>query len=366
MALLDPRFFQIIILIFVFAIGACIGSLINVVVARLPLEKSIIWPGSRCGSCWQPIRGICNIPIFSYLILGGKCRSCKARFSSRYLWVELFTAVSFTGLFYLEIIANWNDFSFVKDARVELQMSQIPWRALALFVHHAVLLSFLIAASLCDLDGQIIPLSLTAWGTVVGLVFATLCPWPWPNPTSPDSVLQPGMPWGMIEFTGKIPRGIYAWPVWGPLPDWLPPGSWQLGLATGLTGAAVGNLMMRSVKFVFEKGMGREALGLGDADLMMMAGAFVGWQMTVVAFFVGAFAGFFFAIPNLISKGERRLAFGPGLAIGVMFTLLAWPVIGVTAQLYFFDWLILFTVATFLGGGMFIGSLLLRFVGRKG
>ena len=259
MDLLQPEVIQAIFLIFAFSIGACIGSLINVVVVRLPLEKSILWPGSACGSCWQPISGLCNIPIFSYLILRGKCRACGPHFSSRYMWVEFFTAVAFAALFYLDIFANWHKLDFVREGQVQLRTGSVPWRMLFLFLHHAVLLSFLIAASLCDLDGRIIPLPLTVTGTLVGLVFATFFPWPWPNQTPVNSVIPAGDPWSLIEYAGKIPRGIYAWPLWGPLPRWLAPGSWPLGLATGLAGAAAGNLMMRrSVRFLFEKGMGKE------------------------------------------------------------------------------------------------------------
>ena len=76
----------------------------------------------------------------------------------------------------------------------------------------------------------------------------------------------------------KFPEGVYPWPVWGPLPDWLWGHRWALGLLTGLAGAAAGMILLRAIKFMFERGLGKEALGLGDADLMMMAGAFLGWQ----------------------------------------------------------------------------------------
>jgi leader peptidase (prepilin peptidase)/N-methyltransferase len=343
-----------------FLVGACLGSLINVVVARLPLEKSIIWPGSRCGSCLQSIRGLANIPIFSYLALRGRCRTCGARFSSRYMWVELGTAVAFAGLFYLDVFQNWNQLPFVQ-AYVQSPYPEPvpPIGVFLLFVHHATLLVFLIAAALCDIDGRTIPLSLTLTGTLIGLVFATLLPWPWPQGAVGSYTMPSDRPWIFLEMTGKIPRGIYNWPVWGPLPDWLPRESWQLGLMTGLAGAAAGNLMMRGIKFLFEQGMGKEALGLGDADLMMMAGAFLGWQMIVVAFFIGTFVALFIAIPLLLRRGQRVLPFGPGLAIGVVITLFCWRQIGPSVQRFFFEWLTLVTGVAIFGGGIFIASLLL-------
>ena len=70
------------------------------------------------------------------------------------------------------------------------------------------------------------------------------------------------------------------------LPRWLPAGSPQLGLATGLAGAVTGMVLLRGVRFLFGLGRGLEGMGVGDADLMMMAGAFVGWQPVVAAFFL--------------------------------------------------------------------------------
>jgi leader peptidase (prepilin peptidase)/N-methyltransferase len=358
----SPQLVTLYWLFVAFVIGGCVGSLLNVVVARLPLEKSIIWPGSRCGSCYQRIPFHHNLPIVSYLILRGRCGTCGARFSSRYMWVELGTALAFAGLFYLDVFANVNGLGFVKTyAEAQLPEPIPPWGVIALFVHHATLLSFLLAAALCDLDGRTIPLPLTVTGTLIGLVFATLLPWPWPTPGTTTGI-PAGQPWFFAEFTGKLPRGVYNWPVWGPLPDWLPPGSWQLGLLTGLVGAVTGNLMMRGIKFLFEQGMGREALGLGDADLMMMVGAFLGWQMVVVAFFVGTFAALFFAVPLVLMRGAKALPFGPGLAAGAVITMLCWRWIAPTVQRFFFDWMSVLVGATILGGGMFLASLI---IGRR-
>src|SRR6185503_12420212 len=96
-------------------------------------------------------------------------------------------------------------------------------------------------------------------------------------------------PWGVLgQGFFLIPEGLYPWPLWGPLPEALPPGSWQLGLVTGLVGALAGTFLLRAVGFLFGTGLGKEALGLGDADLMMMAGSFLGWQPIILAFFLSA------------------------------------------------------------------------------
>ena len=91
---------------FVFVLGAAVGSGLNVCIVRLPYEKSILWPGSRCFSCLRPIRLTDNLPIIGYLRLGGRCRYCRAPFSSRYLWVELGTGLAFVALFGIEVFSS--------------------------------------------------------------------------------------------------------------------------------------------------------------------------------------------------------------------------------------------------------------------
>jgi leader peptidase (prepilin peptidase) / N-methyltransferase len=322
--------------VFVFLAGACVGSLLNVCISRLPYEKSLLWPlRSRCGSCLQPIDWRDNLPVLSYLLLRGRCRTCGVRIPLRYLWVELGTALAFAGLFYAEVVANCLDLPLLRGPWVAPGLP--PPAALPVFAHHAVLVSFLIAASVSDILDMEIPLTLTLWGTLVGLVLATLMPWPWPEPAPAPAPPQAG-PVG-VAFPPY--PGAYAWPVWYPLPDWLPPGSWRLGLATGLAGAAAGAVLLRAVRFLFSVGRGLEGLGVGDADLMMMAGAFVGWQPVVVAFFASAFVGLFFAfllclIKRRILRGREMLPFGPSLALSVVLVTLSWPAIGARLQLAFF------------------------------
>src|SRR5690348_17017585 len=81
--------------VFLFLLGLCIGSFLNVCIHRMPRGESIAFPGSRCGSCGKAIRWYDNIPVVSYLVLGGKCRACKAHVSSRYVLVEVLTGVIF-------------------------------------------------------------------------------------------------------------------------------------------------------------------------------------------------------------------------------------------------------------------------------
>ncbi|MEM9372883.1 MAG: prepilin peptidase [Planctomycetota bacterium] len=87
--------------IFVFAVGACVGSLINVVVYRMPLGLDVVRPTSRCPSCGTKLTWRENIPILGWVFLGGRCRFCQARISPEYPIVELIVAVLFGGVFLL-------------------------------------------------------------------------------------------------------------------------------------------------------------------------------------------------------------------------------------------------------------------------
>jgi leader peptidase (prepilin peptidase)/N-methyltransferase len=77
-----------------FVLGLMLGSFLNVCIARLPKDESIIWPASRCPKCLVPIKFYDNIPLLSFLVLGGRCRACREPISLKYPLVELFTALA--------------------------------------------------------------------------------------------------------------------------------------------------------------------------------------------------------------------------------------------------------------------------------
>jgi leader peptidase (prepilin peptidase)/N-methyltransferase len=320
----------------VFVVGAAIGSFINVAATRLPLEKSLLWPSSRCSTCLKPIRWYDNLPLVSYLWLRGRCRSCGQRFSSRYFWVELATALGFVGLFYAEVLVNLHGWPGVF-------LPLPPWPWIVGFGYHAILFSFLMVASVSDLQTREIPLPLTLTGAAIGLVGAVLMPWPWPQTAVAAGPVPPGP---MAFQVHEIKQGIYPWPFWGPLPGpFTPGGNWQTGLATGLAGALAGSLMLRAVGFLFGAGLGKEAMGLGDADLMMMAGAFLGWQVVVLGFFLSAFPALVFGVIRRIVYRDNALPFGPSLSAGVLGTYLAWGILGPAVQQVFFHGIMMIFLA---------------------
>ncbi len=361
----------VIFTVFVFAVGLGVGSFLNVLIARLPYEKSVIWPGSRCGACLQPIRLRDNLPIFGYLLLRGRCRMCGVQFSSRYLWIELGTGLAFVALFFVEIVAQAKGGpAFLRPLHDTpglsfqyLGSSLVPLKAWVYFALHACLMSLLIAAAVIDAEHRIIPPQITYVGVVIGLVASVVFPWPWPT-TDPIhlNAIQLDKSWFTPDV--RVYTGLMLWPFSGPPPSWAPPGSWQLGLVNGLVGAAVGTGIIRTVKYCFEVGLGRDALGLGDADLLMMAGAFLGWQVVVLGFFVGVMAALVLKIPMMIldaiqKRGvARELSFGPGLAIGIGIVWLGWPVASEVARLLYEPYA-LGTVIVVMVVGLLLSGLLL-------
>ena len=238
-------------------------------------------------------------------------------------------------------------------------------------------------SSFCDLDYQEIPLPVTITGTVVGVLGGTLL-WPLLPATAVQHGLAFPLPLGL-----RLTPGIYSWPVWYSLPSRLSPDSPLTGLVTGLAGASAGMLLLRGLRFVFGLGRGKEGLGIGDADLMMMAGSFLGWQPIVMAFLIAVFPGLLFAIVHVVFTGVRSLraasAKFPGLLSAIVqvitgqSTIASWAgvghrsddyhagvaVIGPEVQLIFFSSTML--VVAVGGGGvmLFLLSFLLRLLHRK-
>src|SRR5436189_2381383 len=130
--------------IFAFALGAIVGSFLNVVIHRFPREESIVFPGSHCPHCNAPIGWYDNIPILSYAILGAKCRHCRVRISPRYPLVELAN-----GLFFLAVFLHTGE-------------------TLG-FLLIAPLVSMSVALIYIDAEIQILPDAIDLPGIVIGL-----------------------------------------------------------------------------------------------------------------------------------------------------------------------------------------------------
>jgi leader peptidase (prepilin peptidase) / N-methyltransferase len=132
-------------------LGLLIGSFLNAVIHRVPREQSLVSPGSRCPSCGYALRWYDNIPVASYLMLGGRCRKCRQTISIRYPIVELMTAAVF--------VAHYFVFGWTPLLAVRLAFA-----------------ASLVALFAIDLEHHLLPDAITLPGIVVGLVASLFLP----------------------------------------------------------------------------------------------------------------------------------------------------------------------------------------------
>ena len=132
-------------------LGACIGSFLNVVIYRLPLGQSLVAPPSRCPRCGYRLKWYDNVPVFGWLLLGGRCRECQNKISIQYPIVELLTAVLFVVVVWLTPPGP-------------------------LLLTRLLLVCILIALFGIDLEHQILPNTITLPGIAAGLLLSTIAP----------------------------------------------------------------------------------------------------------------------------------------------------------------------------------------------
>jgi leader peptidase (prepilin peptidase)/N-methyltransferase len=220
--------------------GLLWGSFLNVVIYRVPRDMSVVHPPSHCPSCGKPVKPYDNIPILSFLILRGRTRCCNTPMSVRYPLVEA-----------LGGLAAWAVF----DAAISALPGETPaWRFLCFFLADLALALGLIAAAFIDAEHMFLPDEITIGGTVLGIATFFLR---------------------------------------------------DMSIAQSIGGAVVGFLAVY-VPFIFLYKLirGFAGMGLGDAKLLMLAGAWFGWQGALFVLFAGAIQGSIGTIILLVFKGK--------------------------------------------------------------
>jgi leader peptidase (prepilin peptidase)/N-methyltransferase len=147
-------------LIFVTAVGACVGSFLNVVIYRLPAGQSIVKPPSSCPHCGHQLKWYENVPVLAWFYLGGKCRKCKTPISFQYPLVEATTALLFGG---------WYFVAYFTDLQPAMQWWGVT-NTWPLLVVQLALLAGLVAATLIDARHYIIPLRIPWLVTAMAIV----------------------------------------------------------------------------------------------------------------------------------------------------------------------------------------------------
>jgi leader peptidase (prepilin peptidase)/N-methyltransferase len=250
-----------------FLLGLVIGSFLNVCILRIPAEKSVVLPESSCTKCGQAIAPYDNIPVLSWVFLGGKCRNCKTKISPMYPAVELLTGVLFLGCYFL--------FGLTMDA--------LKW---------AVFAALLVVLAITDLRERILPDQVNFIGLGAGLLFSI--------------------------FTKSL-DGTALWLA----NRWFdfPPPQMALSFADAVLGALAGSGLLWIVAEGYFRIRGREGMGLGDVKMMAAVGAFLGLKRTMMTVLLGSLLGSVIGIFLIaVSKKGRdyELPFGTFLGAGAL------------------------------------------------
>ncbi len=252
--------------IFVFIFGSIVGSFLNVCIHRMPKGESVVWPRSHCPHCQKRIPGYDNIPFLSFLLLGGKCRFCRGKISWRYPLVELLTAFLMLMLF--------NRFGLKYE-----------------FFLYMVMLWGLVVATFVDIQHRIIPDEISVGGMIVGFIMVSVTGFGF-NPFSFTFTPMLGSALGIVIGGGVI----------------------------YLTGVLFDLVYFKLLKKPAINGE-TESMGGGDVKLLAMIGAFMGWPMAVLTFFLAPFLGIVVGVINLTTKKDHTIPYGPFLSLAALVAL---------------------------------------------
>src|ERR1700723_683829 len=239
----------------IFALGLCFGSFLNVCIYRLPRAQSVVTPRSACPHCGDLIPLYHNVPVLSWLILGGKCRACKQPISPRYLVIEFLT-----GLLFLGCYAHFG-----------------PTIAM---LKCTVLGYLLLGLIFTDAETKLLPDAMTLPGLALGILFSLVVP-----VNDLASHIIPGM-------VSTALRSEISWRVWS--------------LSDSLLGAAVGASFLYGAAAIYLRARGVEGMGFGDVKLMAMIGAFLGTKLTVLTIFAASLGGSIFGLSAVLVVWMKR------------------------------------------------------------
>jgi leader peptidase (prepilin peptidase)/N-methyltransferase len=380
-----------------FVLGALFGGWINWAVYRLAWNQRSISPWSRPLPAAPPRKLTDRVPIFGWFGLRREVRLHGPRFWLRPLAVEVFSGVALATLYVWEAHDSARLWAppGLELPPAEFLSSQLSLAEHLRFVSHAALMFLMLAASLIDLDEKTIPDGITVPGTLLGVTLAAVYPWSllpaahfagghtqlefltlaspelWPSSLSGKDGLWLALAcWTLWSF-GLLPRRwnvrrglrtavrvflhrllaerltyllVAMWLVGAAglagLYPVLPEVHWA-GLLTALVGMMAGGGIIWCVRIIAGVVLRREAMGFGDVTLMAMIGAVVGWQATLMVFFVAPFFALLFAVGNWVLNREREVPYGPFLCLAAMTVIVEWPWFwDNTAGLFSLGWIV--------------------------
>lgn len=235
--------------------GLLFGSFLNVCIYRLPRGLSVVWPGSACPNCEKPIAFYDNVPVFSWLILGGRCRNCKQKITPRYLMVELINGLLFLGCY-------WHF-------------------GLTLATLKCAVFGFLLLGLIfTDAETHLLPDKMTLPGLALGLIFSFVVP--------------------VNDLLSMLLPGVIELPVSSDL-------SWRLlSFMDAALGALVGASFLYGIGAAYFRWRGVEGMGFGDVKLMAMMGAFLGLRLTIFTMMTASLAGSAYGLWTVLAVWVKR------------------------------------------------------------
>jgi leader peptidase (prepilin peptidase)/N-methyltransferase len=238
----------------IFFFGLTFGSFLNVCIYRLPLGLSVVTPRSACPKCKQPIAFYDNLPVLSWLILGGRCRHCKTGISPRYLLIELLTGFLFLACYWY----------------FGLTLATLKYCTFAFL---------LLGLIFTDAETKLLPDKLTLPGLALGIAFSLIVP-------VNDLASQFGRAFVNLPNDELVAR--------------------VLSLIDSLLGAAVGAAFIYGAGAIYLRWRGAEGMGFGDVKLMAMVGAFLGIRLTVFTIFTASIVGSLFGVSTVLVVWLKR------------------------------------------------------------
>lgn len=278
---------------FAFAFGAVVGSFLNAVIHRLPREDeglSLLEPKrSFCPKCSAQIAWYDNLPLASYLLLGGRCRACKAKIPLRYFGVELLTALLFT----------WTAVDLVSTPALAGADPHF-----ALLGVHLALVASMVAVTFIDFEHHIIPDRIDKPGMVLALVLSPF-------------VTTLHVPNGDLEVLARFVRflGLSVPAGFGIEARWL------VSLISSALGMVTGAGVIYAIGVLGTKLFKKDAMGFGDVKYMGMLGGFLGWQGVLMTLFLACMTGAFIGIAIKLVTKDEHIPFGPFLSLGALLML---------------------------------------------
>ncbi len=328
---------------YLFVLGATIGSFLNVCVYRLPKHEHLfdqlrgIWsPPSHCPRCGRRLLLRDNIPVFGWLRLLGRCRFCRTRIAPRYPLIEAANGLLFVVMFLSEVPTR--PYARLEDSCVFsvlgphadgqswlLSPSMICfWR----WLYHLVLVESLVVASLIDFDRRIIPDGATVPAMTVGVLGSLVgCVYIIPVWFQDSTMVHT-----LVDVTGSR---FAPWLAGPPVPHWIAAHPHWHGLAVSLAGLVVGGGAVWIVRILGQWVLRREAMGFGDVILMATIGSFLGWQPTLIVFFLAPLCALVVVAACWIFRRDREIPYGPYLSLATLVVILGWKDIWPRTERFF-------------------------------